>query len=58
MIEEEALTGEVLLKALDEVYSSRDRYISAMSDSGQMDSIGTIMSLIETEAKTSTANIK
>lgn len=52
VIEEESLTGEVLLKALDEVYSSRDRYINAMSDSGQMDSIGTILSLIETEAKT------
>lgn len=51
VIEEEDLTGEVLLQALTEVYASRNTYIKAMSDSGQMDSIGAILNLIESEAK-------
>lgn len=51
VIEEEQLTGPVLLKALEEVYHSREKYMNAMSESGQMDSIGTIIQLIESEAK-------
>lgn len=50
VIEEESLTGDVLLEALLEVYSNRKAYIKAMADSGQMDSIGTILNLIESEA--------
>ena len=51
VIEEEALTDQVLLKAVHEVYQNRSQYIQAMSESGQMDSIGTIMKLIEAEAR-------
>ncbi len=54
VIEEESLQGpdgaSILLQALQEVYDHRDRYIKAMSESGQMDSIGAIMKLIEEEA--------
>ena len=51
VIEEEALTDQVLLKAVHEVYQNRSQYSQAMSESGQMDSIGTIMKIIEAEAR-------
>lgn len=51
VIEEENLTGEVLLNALHEVYKNRQTYIDAMSASGQMDSIQTIVDLIEQQAR-------
>lgn len=47
VIEEEQLTEQILLDAVREVYRNREAYIKAMSESGQMDSIGTILSLIE-----------
>ena len=50
VIEEETLTGPILLSALKEVYASRDTYKKAMSESGMMDSIGAIVNLIEQEA--------
>lgn len=50
VIEEEALTGDVLLSAVEDVYSNRNTYIDAMANSGQMDSIGTIVELIKSES--------
>ena len=51
VLEEEHLTAESLLKAVQEVYDNRQKYIDAMAQSGQMDSIGTIVDLIKAEAK-------
>ena len=51
VLEEEHLTAESLLKAVQEVYDNKQKYIDAMAQSGQMDSIGTIVDLIKTEAK-------
>lgn len=51
VLEEEHLTADSLLKAVQEVYDNRQKYIDAMAQSGQMDSIGTIVDLIKTEAK-------
>lgn len=51
VLEEEQITEKVLLDAVKEVYANREQYIKAMSDSGQMDSIGTIVELIENISK-------
>ena len=51
VIQEEDVTNEVLLDAVREVYEKRSQYVAAMSENGQMDSIGTIINLIETYAK-------
>ena len=51
VIEEESLSGEALLSAVNEVYTNREKYVETMKDSGQMDSIGTIVELINKEAK-------
>lgn len=51
VIEEESLTGEALLSAVNEVYTNRGKYVETMKNSGQMDSIGTIVELINKEAK-------
>lgn len=51
VLEEEHLTADSLLRAVQEVYDNRQKYIDAMAQSGQMDSIGTIVDLIKTEAK-------
>ncbi len=51
VIQEENVTDDVLLSAVREVYANRQTFIDAMSKSGQMDSIGTILKLIETESK-------
>jgi UDP-N-acetylglucosamine--N-acetylmuramyl-(pentapeptide) pyrophosphoryl-undecaprenol N-acetylglucosamine transferase len=50
VLEEEDLTEQSLLEAVQYVYAHREEYIKAMSESGQMDSIGTIIDLIESEA--------
>jgi UDP-N-acetylglucosamine--N-acetylmuramyl-(pentapeptide) pyrophosphoryl-undecaprenol N-acetylglucosamine transferase len=50
VLEEEELTEKTLLEAVQHVYAHREEYRKAMSESGQMDSIGTILELIETEA--------
>lgn len=47
VIEEEALTGSLLLEAVHKVFQSRDVYQKAMEKSNQMDSIQTILELIE-----------
>ena len=49
MIEEESLTPESLQNALQAVLREKDSYITAMAKSGQMDSIETIIQLIEHE---------
>lgn len=51
VIKEEDVTDEVLLSAVKEVYTNRQKYIDAMSNSGQMDSIATIIELIKQETK-------
>lgn len=51
VLEEEHLTAESLLRAVEEVYDNRQKYIDAMAQSGQIDSIGTIVDLIKAEAK-------
>ncbi len=51
VLEEETLTDELLLNTVKEVYANRQQYIDAMSASGQMDSIGTIIKLIEENTK-------
>lgn len=47
VLEEEDVTDESLLNAVKDVYKEKDKYIDAMTKSGQMDSIGTIMDLIQ-----------
>ena len=49
VLQEENLTDETLLSAVHEVYRDRAQYMKAMSESGQMDSIGTIVKLIQAE---------
>ena len=51
VIEEEELNDTKLLAAVKDVYENRKAYIKSMSESGMLDSIGTIMSLIESTAK-------
>lgn len=51
VIEEEALTKETLSDGIQTVFSNRKAYIEAMAKSGQMDSIQTIIGLIESERK-------
>lgn len=51
VLEEENLTDETLLAAVRDVYRERAQYMKAMSESGQMDSIGTIVRLIQAEGK-------
>lgn len=50
VIEEEKLTDQLLLNAVKEVYNDREKYKTAMSKSGQMDSIETILKLIQSES--------
>lgn len=51
VIEEEQLTGQLLLDSLDEVYRNKDKYISCMQNSSQTDSIKTITKLIKEVSK-------
>ena len=51
VIEEEELTNDKLLAAIRELYNNRETYIQAMSQSGQQNSIDTIITLIENAAK-------
>ena len=48
---EEDLTESTLLSAIRQVTEKRDTYIASMKKSGQMDSIQTIVDLIENNAK-------
>ena len=47
VIEEEDLTTELLTEKVNTLFDSRHDYMNTMSNSGQMDSIRTIMQLIE-----------
>lgn len=51
VIQEEDVTDKVLLDAVCMVYADRQKYIDAMSQSNQMDSIGKILELLENERK-------
>lgn len=51
VLEEESLTGDILLDAVRNVYANRVSYRKAMEESGQMDSIGAIVDLIKKESK-------
>ena len=51
VLEEEKVTDQSLLAAIHEVYQNREAYKKAMSESGQMDSIGAILKIIEEEAR-------
>ena len=46
VLEEEALTPDTLLKALDDLYANRERYRDAMEQSAQSDAISIITGLI------------
>ena len=50
VIKEEKLTAQTLQAAIDTVSKQKSSYISAMKQSGQMDSIETIIGLIEAES--------
>lgn len=47
VVEEEVLTTELLVEKVNTLFESRQEYMETMSNSGQMDSIQTIMQLIE-----------
>lgn len=47
MIEEENLTDEKLLQAVDEVWNNRDTYVEAMKNSQQLDAVTTITNMID-----------
>ncbi|SFG06214.1 UDP-N-acetylglucosamine-N-acetylmuramylpentapeptide N-acetylglucosamine transferase [Lachnospiraceae bacterium C7] len=51
VLEEETLTDKLLLDTVKDTFENRDKYIKAMENSGQVDSIGTVISLIEETAK-------
>ena len=51
VIEEEKVTDTLLLDSVKQVYQNRQLYIDAMEHSGQMDSITTILNLIQSETK-------
>lgn len=51
VMEEEELTNEKLLSSIRDLYTNRDTYIHNMSQSGQQNSIDTIIGLIENAAK-------
>ncbi len=47
VLEEEALSPTLLLETVQKLYNDRDTYITAMKQSSQQDSIGTILGLIQ-----------
>lgn len=51
VIREDDLTTDLLMDKVHELYSSRQTYLDAMSQSGQMNSISQIMNLINEAAK-------
>ena len=51
VIEEETLNDTLLLDSVKQVYKNRQLYIDAMEQSGQMDSIQTILNLIKAHTK-------
>lgn len=51
VLEEENVSSDTLKSTIKDVMTNRQKYISAMEASGQMDAIATIMSLIQNAAK-------
>lgn len=51
VIEEENLSNVVLLDAVQKLYENRDQYITAMKESKQMNSVETVVQIIEEAAK-------
>lgn len=51
VLDEETLTDQLLLTTVKDVYQNRQQYIDAMANSGQMDSIATVMELIQANAR-------
>ena len=51
VIQEEDVTDTLLLEAVQKVYKNKQTYVDAMANSGQMDSIATIVELIKAESK-------
>ena len=51
VIEEENLSNVVLLDAVEKLYENRDQYITAMKESKQMNSVETVVQIIEEAAK-------
>lgn len=51
VMEEEEITPEKLLEAVNNLYKDRDKYIKAMESSPQSDAVGTIVELIRTTSK-------
>lgn len=51
VIDEDDLTDNLLVEKVQELYFTRQTYIDAMSKSGQLNSIKTILDLIESEVK-------
>ena len=51
VLEEEELSNQVLLDAIQKLYAEKDSYISNMKQSSQQDSIQTIINLIESAKK-------
>ena len=51
VLEEEELTNEVLLNAIQKLYREKDSFIATMKQSSQQDSINTIIELIENASK-------
>ena len=51
VIQEEDVTDTLLLDTVQKVYQNRQTYVDAMAQSGQMDSIRTIVDLIKSESK-------
>ena len=51
VIEEEELTDEALISAVDEVYNNRDKYIATMGSSEHTNAIDTITSIIDSLAQ-------
>ncbi len=51
VLEEEELTDHILLESIRKLYDSREQYIAAMQQSGQQDSIDTIINLIKQTSK-------
>lgn len=51
IIEEEYLSNVVLLDAVQKLYENRDQYITAMKESKQMNSVETVVQIIEEAAR-------
>ncbi|MDO5590698.1 MAG: undecaprenyldiphospho-muramoylpentapeptide beta-N-acetylglucosaminyltransferase [Lachnospiraceae bacterium] len=51
VLEEETMTNESLLATVDKVYENRQKYIDAMKQSSQQNSIDTIIDLIESVSR-------